>query len=117
MGWGKGWARCPVGNTGRGLRERHEDWDEEIQARPEGSWQSPRGGVFGVCLKVDGQDTADGSRVLLGSERVPPACTAQVTASVWVSLWFPSHSIHQRVVAQSAGWRPGPAGRQMSSCP
>ena len=43
MGWGKGWARCPVGNTGRGLRERHEDWGEESQARPEGSWQSSQG--------------------------------------------------------------------------
>ena len=44
MGWGQGWVRCPLGNTtGRGLREGHEDWGEEIQVRPEGSWQSPQG--------------------------------------------------------------------------
>ena len=43
MGCGKGWARCPVGNTGRGLRERHEDRGEESQAWPEGRWQSPQG--------------------------------------------------------------------------
>ena len=77
----------------------------------------PRGGVFRVCLKVDGQESADGSRVLLGSERVPPACTAQVTASVWVSLLvsFPLHP--PRGGGQSAGRRLGPAGRQTSSSP
>ena len=77
----------------------------------------PGEAAFGVCLKADSQETADGSRALPGSERVPPACTAQVTPSVWVSLLvsFPLHP--PKAEAQSAGRRPGPAGRQTSSSP
>lgn len=69
--------------TGIGVRSsipgRSEVWQASL-----GRWHS----VFGLKVNRVCQETADGRGRQKGSERVSPACTAQVTASMWTSLLF-----------------------------
>ena len=69
--------------TGIGVRSsipgRSEVWQASL-----GRWHS----VFGLKVNRVCQETADGSGRQKGSERVSPACTAQVMASMWSSLLF-----------------------------
>ena len=98
--------------TGIGVRSsipgRSEVWQASL-----GRWHS----AFGLKVDKDCQETAAGSGRLKSSEQGSPACTAQVTASMWASLLFFFLSPPLRVAAQSAAEKPGPAGSVKSSSP